>query len=320
MAMLKGKLLRTFFFIIFSLSFASVGLFVMHFYIVEKYKAISDNIIAEYTLTNTVSDLIASYNSRFRNTDISEEGEDQKIQATKDSMRKTMEFLDTHIVNKESQASYIGLKNTIADVVMEVDDGLKELSEGDVNDASVHYEAANKKYLFVKENGNKLIFYELNYAESIQGKIDRIYWASTIVGVFLLIVAIGGSTIYAFRFANKVALPLRKLTKTAEQVASGDMELALSQELLDRTDEIGKLARSYKVMLMKLASNISELDASNRNLKQVSGDMAAKNIELEKLNEYMVNRELKMIELKKEIRACTESGHHDQKKVSTVNS
>ncbi len=320
MAMLKGKLLRTFFFIIFSLSFASVGLFVMHFYIVEKYKAISDNIIAEYTLTNTVSDLIASYNSRFRNTDISEEGEDQKIQATKDSMKKTMEFLDTHIVSKESQASYIGLKNTIADVVMEVDDGLKELSEGDVNDASIHYEAANKKYLFVKENGNKLIFYELSYAESIQGKIDSIYQVSTIIGVFLLLVAIGGSTIYAFRFANKVALPLRKLTKTAEQVASGDMELTLSQELLDRTDEIGRLARSYKVMLMKLASNISELDASNRNLKQVSGDMIVKNTELEKLNEYMVNRELKMIELKKEIRACTESGHHDQKKVSTLNS
>lgn len=320
MAMLKGKLLRTFFFIIFSLSFASVGLFVMHFFIVEKYKAISDNIIAEYTLTNTVSDLIASYNSRFRNTDISEEGEDQKIQATKDSMKQTMEFLDTHIVNKESQASYIGLKNTIADVVTEVDNGLRALSEGGVKDASVHYEAANKKYLFVKENGNKLIFYELSYAESIQGKIDSIYQVSTIIGVFLLLVAIGGSTIYAFRFANKVALPLRKLTKTAEQVASGDMELTLSQELLDRTDEIGRLARSYKVMLMKLASNISELDASNKNLKKVSGDMTAKNAELEKLNEYMVNRELKMIELKKEIRACTESGHHDQKKVSTLNS
>lgn len=320
MAMLKGKLLRTFFFIISSLSFASVGLFIMHFFIVEKYKAISDNIIAEYTLTNTVSDLIASYNSRFRNTDISEEGEDQKIQATKDSMKQTMEFLDSHIVNKESQASYIGLKNTIADVVTEVDNGLRALSEGGVKDASVHYEAANKKYLFVKENGNKLIFYELSYAESIQGKIDSIYQVSTIIGVFLLLVAIGGSTIYAFRFANKVALPLRKLTKTAEQVASGDMELTLSQELLDRTDEIGRLARSYKVMLMKLASNISELDASNRNLKQVSGDMIVKNTELEKLNEYMVNRELKMIELKKEIRACTESGHHDQKKVSTLNS
>jgi nitrogen fixation/metabolism regulation signal transduction histidine kinase len=231
-----------------------------------------------------------------------------------------MEFLDSHIVNKESQASYIGLKNTIADVVTEVDNGLRALSEGGVKDASVHYEAANKKYLFVKENGNKLIFYELSYAESIQGKIDSIYQVSTIIGVFLLLVAIGGSTIYAFRFANKVALPLRKLTKTAEQVASGDMELTLSQELLDRTDEIGRLARSYKVMLMKLASNISELDASNKNLKKVSGDMTAKNAELEKLNEYMVNRELKMIELKKEIRACAESGHHDQKKVSTLNS
>ena len=44
------------------------------------------------------------------------------------------------------------------------------------------------------------------------------------------------------------------------------------------------------------------------------------NAELEKLNEYMVNRELKMIELKKEIRACAESSYHDQKKVSAVNS
>lgn len=314
MAMLKGKLLRTFFFIIFSLSFASIGLFVMHFYIVEKYKAISDNIIAEYALTNSVADLIASYNSRFRNIDLEEEEEDQKVQATKDAIEKTMKFLDTQIVSRESQAGYVGLKNTITDVITEVDKGLAELSEGDVKDASAHYEAANKKYLFVKENGNKLIFHELSYAESVQDEIDSLYQASTIIGSFLLLVAIGGSTIYAFRFSNKVALPLRKLTKTAEQVASGDMQLTLSQELLDRPDEIGRLARSYRVMLTKLASNISELDASNKNLKQVSSSITAKNAELEKLNEYMINRELKMIELKKEISACKEQGGDYHKK------
>jgi nitrogen fixation/metabolism regulation signal transduction histidine kinase len=313
MAMLKGKLLRTFFFIIFSLSFASIGLFVMHFYIVEKYKAISDNIIAEYTLTNTVADLIVSYNSRFRNIDLDEEEENRKVQATKDSMRKTMEFLDTRIESKESQAGYAGLKNTITDVVDEVDKGLEELSRGNVTSASIHYEAANKKYLFVKENGNKLIFHELSYAESVQNEIDNLYQASTIIGGFLLLIAIGGSTIYAFRFSNKVAVPLRKLTKTAEQVASGDMELTLSQELLDRTDEIGRLARSYRVMLTKLASNISELDASNKNLKQVSSSVSAKNAELEKLNEYMINRELKMIELKKEISACKKNGGDSHK-------
>lgn len=316
MAMLKGKLLRTFFFIIFSLSFASIGIFVMHLYVVEKYKAISDNVIAEYALTNTVADLITNYNSRFRNIDIDEEGENRKIQSTKDSLRQTMEFLDTHIVSNESEASYIGLKNTINDVMTEVDKGLEELSEGSVQGASVHYEAASKKYLFVKENGNKLIFYELNYANSIQDKIDAMYQMSTIIGGFLLLVAIGGSTVYAFRFSNKVALPLRKLTKTAEQVASGDMELTLSQELLSRTDEIGRLARSYRVMLMKLASNISELDASNKNLKQVSSSITAKNAELERLNEYMINRELRMIELKKEISACKQlgGGRHQEEK------
>lgn len=317
MAMLKGRLLRTFFIIILVLSSASVGLFVVHLIVVEKYKSISDNMIAEYALIDTVSVLIASYNSRFRNTDIDEENENKKIESIKRELAERIIFLDANIVSRDSQAAYTGLKNTIADVVAEVDRGLEGLSRNDLGDASLHYETANKKYLFVKENGNKLIFSELSYIHSIQAETDAIYRASTIIGGFLLISAIGGSTIYAFRFSNKVAAPLRRLTKTAEQVASGDMQLTLSKELLERDDEIGRLARSYRVMLTKLITNISELDASNKNLKEVSDTITAKNAELEKLNEYMVNRELKMIELKKEIRTCHGEVHQNPASIET---
>lgn len=299
MSTLKGRLLRTFFFIIGVLSATSIGLFLIHFIVVEKYKAISDNMVTEYALINTVSDLIASYNSRYRNTSINEAAENEKIEETKRIMSEKMAFLDEHIVDQTSQATYVGLKNTIADVTKEVDAGVDELKEGDVTGASVHYQAANKKYVFVKENGNKLISNELGYAQSIQNRIDSIYKTSSVVGVFVLVLAIGGSIVYAFRFSNKVATPLRKLTTIAEEVADGNMQIGLSQELLDRSDEIGRLSRSYSIMLTKLIKNISQLDASNKGLQEISQAVTTKNAELEKLNEYMVNRELKMIELKK---------------------
>lgn len=306
MSTLKGKLLRTFFFIIGVLSFTSIGLFLIHFVVVEKYKAISDNMVTEYALINSVSDLIASYNSRFRNTSINEASENEKIEETKQIISQKITFLDAHIVDQTSQAIYLGLKNTIADVTKEIDNGLNELMEGDVTDASLHYQAANKKYAFVKENGNKLISSELAYAQSIQEKIDSVYKTSSILGVFILVLAISGSIVYAFRFSNKVATPLRKLTTIAEEVAEGNMKVGLNQELLDRSDEIGRLSRSYSIMLTKLIKNISELDTSNKDLKEISQAMTMKNAELEKLNEYMVNRELKMIELKKLVKEYQE--------------
>lgn len=299
MTTIKGKLLRTFFLIIGVLSFTSFGLFYIHFVVVENYKALSDNMVAEYRLINTVSDLIASYNSRFRNTNINEEAENEKVTGIRSSLINEMNFLDEHITDKMSKASYIGLKNTITDVSKEVDLGLEELSDGNVTGASTHYEAANKKYLFVKENGNKLIFNELSYAQSIQTKIDSLYRFSSLIGGFVLFIAAGGSIFYAFRFSNKVASPIRRLAEVTEAVAGGDMHSSLSQELLDRTDEIGRLSRSYSVMLTKLISNISELDTSNKELKEISKTITSKNSELERLNEYMINRELKMIELKK---------------------
>lgn len=306
MSTLKGKLLRTFFFIIGVLSCTSIGLFLVHFIVVEKYKAISDNMVTEYALINTVSDLIVSYNSRYRNTSINEETENKRIEDTKQSMSENMTFLDNHIVDQTSRATYLGLKNTIADVTEEVDRGLAELSEGNVTGASAHYRAANKKYAFVKENGTKLISNELAYAQSIQEKIDKIYQTSSIVGIFGLVLTIGGSIIYAFRFSNRVATPLRKLATIAEEVAAGNMQIGLNQELLDQGDEIGRLSRSYSIMLTKLIKNISELDTSNKELQEISQAVTIKNAELEKLNEYMVNRELKMIELKKIVKEYQE--------------
>lgn len=306
MSTIKGKLLRTIIFIIGVLSCTSIGLFIIHFVVVEKYKAISDNMVTEYTLINSVSDLIASYNSRFRNTDINETAENEKIEKTKLIISEKIVFLDRHIVDQTSQATYLGLKNTITDVIKEVDKGLEELKEGDINGASTHYQAANKKYVFVKENGNKLISNELGYAQSIQSKIDNVYKMSSVAGILVLVLAIGGSIIYAFRFSNKVATPLRRLTTIAEEVAAGNMQVALNQELLDRSDEIGRLSRSYSIMLTKLIKSISELDASNKGLQEISQAVTTKNTELEKLNTYMINRELKMIELKKLVKEYEE--------------
>lgn len=302
MTTLKSKLLRAFFVIIGLLFLVNIGSFLLHFIIVEKYKAVSDRMVAEYALVNAVPELIAAYNSRFQSTNINEEVENNKILAAKETITEKINFLDTNIIDPNSRSSYLGLKNTIAAVVEEVDGGLAELESGNITGTSVRYEEANKKFLFAKENGNKLLFSELSYIESTQKEIDNIYYVTSLVNSFIVIVVGLSSIVYAFRFANKITFPLRKLTTIAEEVATGNMQSIFDQALLERNDEIGTLSRSYSVMLTKLTSNISELDASNKKFKKISEENIKKNTELEEMNKFMVNRELRMIELKKKIK------------------
>lgn len=71
-------------------------------------------------------------------------------------------------------------------------------------------------------------------------------------------------------------------------------------------DEIGQLAASINSMLDQIEEAEKAEDVSNEKLREIGEELKKRLEETEKMNKMMVNRELKMVELKKELAKCKE--------------
>jgi nitrogen fixation/metabolism regulation signal transduction histidine kinase len=291
MKSIRFRLLSITLIVIAVLSMTSVGIYIMHMVIVEKYRAVSDNLIVEYKMMAATSDLINAYNEEFRNPN------EQSVNAVKNFKAEISSLtnqLDKTIVNKDSLIAYTGFKNVVADVINQIDTGVKIITGGSVLDASIYYDNANLKYAFVKDDGTQLIFKELQYANTLQTQINTLYQASTAIGGVLILIVTSGSALYMVSFSKKIVDPIQRLEKTAERVAQGDMNAVVDDALLKQGDEIGSLANSFQIMIVNLKNKIQQLGESEKSIQKT-------NEELERFNKLMVGRELKMAEMKKEI-------------------
>jgi nitrogen fixation/metabolism regulation signal transduction histidine kinase len=111
----------------------------------------------------------------------------------------------------------------------------------------------------------------------------RLMVASAII-IFSLIITIG-----IFLIIKVVMRPILKLRQGSEMFKKGNLGYRVD---VNSKDEIGELASSFN----KMAENLQK---SQANIEKKIADRTAK---LEKLNKHMTGRELKMIELKEEIK------------------
>ncbi len=303
MKSIRWVLFRSVLLVIAVLSATSMGIFIMHLVVVENYRAISDNLVAEYRLMDTTSSLISEYNTRYRDWDktISE----QRIREINDQISDLIDFLDKRIVNKDSMVSYIGFKNTIGDIEQVIDHGLEALNSGQMSDIVSYYDEANRKYAFVRDNGTQLILSELKYAETLQKRMMKIYSMSAVLALGVLLSVVAGCVTYYFSFSKKITTPIAQLKEISEQIIQGHTEVKIDKELTKRSDEIGSMSRSYQVMLDKLLDNLKKLTVSSQKLTSVNRD-------LEEMNSLMVGREIKMIELKDRIKQLEKQSNSSQ--------
>jgi nitrogen fixation/metabolism regulation signal transduction histidine kinase len=96
-----------------------------------------------------------------------------------------------------------------------------------------------------------------------------------------------GFTVYIF-IQRYIFKPLGKVTEATKEITKGNLTYQIKS---DKKDEIGELANSFDQMS-------KNLDESHKNTEQKVNERTS---ELTKLNKYMTDREIKMIELKKEI-------------------
>ncbi|MDO8429759.1 MAG: HAMP domain-containing protein [bacterium] len=102
-----------------------------------------------------------------------------------------------------------------------------------------------------------------------------------------------------FFFNQFIAKPLIKLKEAATRIASLDFSSTTTTTITTGSgDEIGALGQAFNVMISKLKESYSGLE---KQVQSRTAQLEEKMAESEKMNDLMVGRELKMVELKKEI-------------------
>jgi methyl-accepting chemotaxis protein len=129
-------------------------------------------------------------------------------------------------------------------------------------------------------------------------------YIKTVVGI-----AIIASIFISIFFTHFIMMPVKKLDEITKQAAFGNLDVSVGEKLIEKSGEVGSLARSFRIMIFNLKKRIEETEKSkrelengNKSLSVAKEELESKNRELEKFNKLVVDREMEMIKLKKKIK------------------
>ena len=139
-----------------------------------------------------------------------------------------------------------------------------------------------------------------------QQSIDIDLVSFVILALILLIILI------VFGVINlRIIRPIQALSVVTKSFSEGDFTARANQGV---ADELGELSATFNAMGEKLESRTAELELAKKNLeadvKRRTEELEQKIDELEKFNKFVIGRELKMVELKKELRALKSEVKH----------
>ncbi len=140
-------------------------------------------------------------------------------------------------------------------------------------------------------------------------------------GVIMFVLTIALTIIISFYFAKKITQPLEQLRKGAEIIGKGNFEHRIKIKTGDEIEELGRtlnqmaedlrqsraaLEESETVLKIKVKARTRELEELAQSLedkvKERTKELQERVNELERFHRLTVGRELKMIELKQEIK------------------
>lgn len=162
---------------------------------------------------------------------------------------------------------------------------------------------------------NRVIWIGFSFQE-IESLAERFLWRDIIIIVVALLLII----LVPVFIIRSIIRPIREITERCEDIRQGRLDIKVQTSA---DNEIGELAATFNKMIKDLKSSREDLEESKKVLevrviartkeleslagslenevKERTSDLQEKMIELEKFNHLAVDRELKMIELKKEI-------------------
>lgn len=293
---LRTKIVQAFIAVMAVLLLSNILFGVMHFYTVGLYQRDVAKLTDDYRLLEYTSNLVDSFNLLFK--DVNNQESLNQYNSLHAQLLAVIQREDSLGSNG---ASYVGLKNTVLEVVKYTDQAVALVKSGDISQASGLYTDATKTYEFVKQNATVLFVDDLKTLASTQTQVEGLNMSSIYVGIILVVVIFIAGLIYALYLARKIVGPLEKLTNITEEIAQNNLEVSIPKELFNSKDELARLAVSFSTMTKNLKDTMAKISQSNLEINAAKESLEIKNTELEKFNKLMVDRELKMIELKKEI-------------------
>jgi len=138
--------------------------------------------------------------------------------------------------------------------------------------------------------------------------------------IFILFIALFFIFAFAFLFSKLITIPINRLYRGIKKVTKGDLKYRVDIHTGDEIEELGKafneMAEELKesqskteelktVLQIKVKARTRELEEINKTLeikvKKRTEELKKRLDQMEKFHRLTVNRELKMIELKKEL-------------------
>ncbi|MFA5184191.1 MAG: ATP-binding protein [Patescibacteria group bacterium] len=279
---IRVKLLTAFLTIIAVFTIAEGFFIVVNFNIINRYKDLSDTMVSEYRIIGETSSLIESFKDFVKYPNDS--WQKAKVFDTRAGLRALLIKIDGAIVDSDSRVAFNGLRNTVNQVIAEIDDGADEVLRGDYSETTTHYDNANRLNKFVQDNTTNLLLRQLAYAKSLETEIGQIQIWSEIIALLIFLFVAAGSIWYAVLFSKKLVTPLISLTRLAKAIEGGDLKAMVEKEVLTGDDEVTSLANSFNMMIFSLRQSIKKLQEYNIEVKDSRNRLKA---EKNKLQQYL---------------------------------
>ena len=279
---IRKKLITSFFAIIIILIISNAFFIVMDSIIIQRYAALTDNMISEYKVIGASTDFIESFKTFIKYYN-NQEKIDQ-LNTDRLELQALLHKLNINIVDYESKVALTAVENTVNDLIFDIDRGINAILQGNFLEVTSYYDVANKKNVFVKENSTNLLLKQLEYAKNLQTEIDRIRWLTQIISLLLFIIVSTGCIWYALAFSKELVAPLSDLTKLAKVIEGGNLGAVVDKKLLKGSDEVASLANSFNTMVLFLRNNIQKLQEYNVEIKNSRNHLRS---ERQKLQQYL---------------------------------
>jgi len=142
--------------------------------------------------------------------------------------------------------------------------------------------------------------------ESVKSILRNSIYAILLICSISFIVAI----VFGFVSAGFVSRPIRKLVNVMKEVGKGN--LAVKSDIKS-TDEIGQLSVSFNEMTTDLENALNSSNQEKIERKQAEDKLNYRMKEFDRVNMSYVDRELRIVELKKQIRELETVVRHKEK-------
>ena len=178
-------------------------------------------------------------------------------------------------------------------VVGELETGMKETPQ-------IYFDYRGKKVLGTHAYIPKMdwcLIVETHKSEALSSTRDLLRFSIIRILIVLFIFSI-----VTYILAKTISRPIIALHHGTEMIQKGDLNYKVGT---DTKDEIGQLSRSFDKMTVAIKESRTNIDKKvkeqTKSLVRQQEETKKSRIQLERMNDKMIGRELKMVELKKEI-------------------